>query len=233
MSEENPASLVTLASPVRSRIEFYSDAEADAIIEWASVQPGLRWQVGRVLLLTLRYTGLRAGELVTLRISDVDLDARRISLVGKDASLGWSPSPTFWRTRSASTSMKYGPSSQRPRTCSPTQGQPEAARSLRASGAARSGGRGRDFGGRDRSALPSPVASHLCHEPHPPGRGHPHRAAPDGPFQHRDYLALPAPVGRRSHRCHRSGVPRKLRALGYSVVRISGYMSSHASSALR
>jgi len=83
MSEENPASLVTLASPVRSRIEFYSDAEADAIIEWASVQPGLRWQVGRVLLLTLRYTGLRAGELVNLRISDVDLDARRISLVGK------------------------------------------------------------------------------------------------------------------------------------------------------
>ena len=83
MSEENPASLVTLASPVRSRIEFYSDAEADAIIEWASVQPGLRWQVGRAMLLTLRYTGLRLDELVTLRISDVDLDARRISLVGK------------------------------------------------------------------------------------------------------------------------------------------------------
>jgi len=46
MSEENPASLVTLASPVRSRIEFYSDAEADAIIRVGPVQPGLRWQVG-------------------------------------------------------------------------------------------------------------------------------------------------------------------------------------------
>ncbi len=65
LSEENPASLVTLASPVRSRIEFYSDAEADAIIEWAAAQPGLRRQVGRVLLLTLRYTGLRMKELVT------------------------------------------------------------------------------------------------------------------------------------------------------------------------
>ncbi len=65
LSEENPASLVTLASPVRSRIEFYSDAEADAIIEWAAAQPGLRWQVGRVLLLTLRYTGLRMKERVT------------------------------------------------------------------------------------------------------------------------------------------------------------------------
>jgi site-specific recombinase XerD len=83
MSDDNPAALVTLPSPVRPRIEFYSDPEADAIIEWASAQPGLRWEVGRVLLLTLRYSGLRAGELVTLRTSEVDLDARRISLVGK------------------------------------------------------------------------------------------------------------------------------------------------------
>jgi site-specific recombinase XerD len=42
MSEENPASLVTLASPIRPRIEFYSDPEADAIIEWAAAQAGLR-----------------------------------------------------------------------------------------------------------------------------------------------------------------------------------------------
>jgi site-specific recombinase XerD len=83
LSETNPASLVTLASPVRSRIEFYSDPEADAIIEWASTQPGLRWQVGRVLLLTFRYTGLRMKELVNLRTEEVDLEARRISLVGK------------------------------------------------------------------------------------------------------------------------------------------------------
>ena len=83
LSEENPASLVTLPSPVRPRVEFYSDAEADAIIAWATTQPGLRWQVGRVLLLTLRYTGLRLKEVVTLRTEEVDLDARRISLVGK------------------------------------------------------------------------------------------------------------------------------------------------------
>jgi integrase/recombinase XerD len=83
MCEENPASLVTLPSPVRPRIEFYSDAEADAIIEWASVQPGLRWQVGRAMLLTLRFCGLRAKELVTLSTSEVDLDARRLSFVGK------------------------------------------------------------------------------------------------------------------------------------------------------
>ena len=83
LSEENPAAAVTLPCPVRPRVEFYSDAEADAIIEWASSQPGLRWQVGRVLLLTLHYTGLRMSELVNLRTEEIDLDARRISLVGK------------------------------------------------------------------------------------------------------------------------------------------------------
>ncbi len=83
LSEENPAAAVTLPSPNRPRVEFYSDAEADAIIEWSAAQPGLRWQVGRVLLVSLRYTGLRLDELVNLRSGEVDLDARRISLVDK------------------------------------------------------------------------------------------------------------------------------------------------------
>jgi site-specific recombinase XerD len=83
LSEENPAAAVTLPSPNRPRVEFYSDAEANAITEWVAAQPGLRWQVGRVMLVTLRFCGLRANELVTLRTSEVDLDARRISLVGK------------------------------------------------------------------------------------------------------------------------------------------------------
>jgi len=83
LSEENPAAAVTLPCPVRPRVEFYTDPEADAIIEWASAQPGLRWQVGHVILLTFRYTGLRLSELVNLRTEEIDLDARRISLVGK------------------------------------------------------------------------------------------------------------------------------------------------------
>ncbi len=49
----------------------------------SSSQPGLRWSVGRALLLTLRYTGLRLKEVVSLRTEEDDLDARRISLVGK------------------------------------------------------------------------------------------------------------------------------------------------------
>ena len=81
--EENPANAVKLPSPNRPRVEFYSDAEADAIIAWASAESGFRWQVGRVLLLTLRYTGLRLNELVSRDSDEVDLHARRISPIGK------------------------------------------------------------------------------------------------------------------------------------------------------
>jgi site-specific recombinase XerD len=83
ISDGNPAALVTLPSPIRSRVEFYSDSEADAIITWAAAQPGLRWQVGWAMLFTLRFCGLRANELVSLRTDEVDLGNRRISLVGK------------------------------------------------------------------------------------------------------------------------------------------------------
>jgi integrase len=34
-------------------------------------------------LATLRYTGLRRNEIAMLRLDQVDLDARRISLIGK------------------------------------------------------------------------------------------------------------------------------------------------------
>ena len=93
LSDDNPAALVTLPSPVRPRVEFYSDPEADAVIEWASAQPGLRWLVGRAMLLTLRYTGLRLDELVSLRTDEVDLDNRRISLVGKGRKFRVVPVP--------------------------------------------------------------------------------------------------------------------------------------------
>jgi hypothetical protein len=36
-----------------------AEAEASLIIEWASAQPGLRYQAGRVLLLVLQPGGLR------------------------------------------------------------------------------------------------------------------------------------------------------------------------------
>ena len=212
LSEENPAAAVTLPSPVRPRVEFYSDAEADAIIEWASSQPGLRWQVGRVLLLTLRYTGLRMKELVNLRTEEVDLEARRISLVGKGRKPRVVPIPHLLADVLREYLDELRPSLPKSAYLfANPKGQPEPPRSLWSSGTAQSRGRGRDFGGRGRSALCSPVASQLCHEPRAPGRGHPRRPATDGPFQHRDHQPVLASLGCGPHRGHRPGFSGKLR----------------------
>jgi len=69
---------------------------------------------------------------------------------------------------------------------------------------------GRDLGGRGRSAFPPPVAPQLRHEPRAPGRGHPCRPAPDGPFQHRGDHEIRASVRRRPPCRHRPGVPGEL-----------------------
>ncbi|MGD0255200.1 MAG: tyrosine-type recombinase/integrase [Acidimicrobiales bacterium] len=79
----NPASSVRVPGARKLRTAIYTDDEADPIISWAARQEGVRWQVGHVLLSTFRYTGLRLNELATLRLDQVDLGARRISVVGK------------------------------------------------------------------------------------------------------------------------------------------------------
>jgi site-specific recombinase XerD len=53
------------------------------MLDWLGDQPGKRGRVAYAVLATLRWTGLRRNEISMLRLDDVDLDARRISLVGK------------------------------------------------------------------------------------------------------------------------------------------------------
>jgi site-specific recombinase XerD len=64
------------------RTDVDSDAEADLMLSRAVEQPGLRGRVGQPLA-TLRYTGLRRNEVCIVRLDGVDLDARRLSVVGK------------------------------------------------------------------------------------------------------------------------------------------------------
>ena len=61
--------------------------------DWARAQPGARWAVGAVILLTFRFTGLRLHELCTLRLDDLDLGAKRLSVVGKGSKLRTVPIP--------------------------------------------------------------------------------------------------------------------------------------------
>jgi len=149
------------------------------------------------MLLTLRYTGLRANELVTLRTSEVDLHARRISLVGKGRKARVVPIP-----HDLAAVLRDYLDNVRPQLPASSylfanpRGKPEVARSLRTPGALRSRDGGRDLGGRYRSPLPPQVASHLRHEPHPPRRGPSRRSASTRPLEHRDDHEVPAPVGR-------------------------------------
>jgi len=81
----NPTLGLKVPGARKLRTEIYTDAEAEAdqMLAWVGDQPGKRGRVGYAVLATLRWTGLRRNEIAMLRLDDVDLDARRISLVGK------------------------------------------------------------------------------------------------------------------------------------------------------
>ncbi len=75
----------TLRSPRsnRRRVDVYSPAEAGAILAHTATLTDLRGRQRHAIIATLRYTGARAGEISELRRDRVDLDARRLEVVGK------------------------------------------------------------------------------------------------------------------------------------------------------
>lgn len=91
--DADPTMKVTVPGAGAARTLVYSDEEADAICDWARAQPGARWGVGAVILLTFRFTGLRLHELCSLRLDDLDLGAKRLSVVGKGSKLRTVPIP--------------------------------------------------------------------------------------------------------------------------------------------
>jgi integrase/recombinase XerC len=69
--------------PFTSEREFYTDAHAEAILAYALSADNLIDRLGGVVLATLNYTGLRLDELVNARLDQLDLDRRRIRVIGK------------------------------------------------------------------------------------------------------------------------------------------------------
>jgi len=74
-----------LASPRRhaGRVDVYSPAEAAAVLAHTASLDDLRGRQRHAIIATLRYTGVRAGELANLRLDRVDLDGRRLEVLGK------------------------------------------------------------------------------------------------------------------------------------------------------
>ena len=63
--------------------EFYTDADAEAILQYSLSSADEIDRLGGVVLATLNYTGLRLDELVNARLDQLDLPRRRIRVVGK------------------------------------------------------------------------------------------------------------------------------------------------------
>ena len=186
-----------------------------------------------MLLLTLRYTSLRMKELINLRREEVDLDARRISLVGKGRKPRVIPIPHLLADVLREYLDELRPSLPKsaylfanPRGNRSLRGRygPRALHNLVVEAGTSAGVAGRHFAHRWRHSYATSLV----------------RRGEDIHVVQR-LMAIPTsrrPRGTCICRTRTSskpstGLSRKAEFGYYSVVRISGYMPSHASSALR
>ena len=178
--------------------------------------------VGYAVLATLRWTGLRRNEVSMLRLDDVDLLARRISLVGMGYKARIVPiAPplvpilddylaTLRPGKPKSAFFFVNPSSQKGGTNAGRYGPMSVSVLVRAAGTG-AGVSGRHFPHRWRHSYATSLLR----------RGadiHVVQRLPR-PLQHRHDDEVPAPLRRRPHRRRGQGVPRRV---SYSPSRISG-----------
>lgn len=81
--EDNPAERVRTPRIPPADVTPYLPDEVDRILTVLRGRPGLAARVDEAAMTTLRFTGLRVQELVDLRLSDLDLNGRRLDVVGK------------------------------------------------------------------------------------------------------------------------------------------------------
>ncbi|MBK5223913.1 MAG: tyrosine-type recombinase/integrase [Acidimicrobiia bacterium] len=75
----------TLSPPKRNpnRVDVYTPGEMAAVLAHTATLTELRGRQRHAIIATLRYTGARAGEVSGLRRDRIDLDARRLEVLGK------------------------------------------------------------------------------------------------------------------------------------------------------
>jgi site-specific recombinase XerD len=81
--DDNPAARVRTPRIPPADVRPYTPEEVTAMLAAAHTGTGLAARVDEAVLLTLRFTGLRVRELVDLELEAVDLDVRRLDVVGK------------------------------------------------------------------------------------------------------------------------------------------------------
>lgn len=79
----NPATALGTPRAAPPAPEVYRPGEVAAILAHTGALTDLRGRQRHVITASLRWTGMRSGELRTLRLADVDLDAGRARVLGK------------------------------------------------------------------------------------------------------------------------------------------------------
>jgi site-specific recombinase XerD len=82
---DNPAVLVPSPKAAPLHTDVYTPEQVRAILAHTATLTDVRGRQRHAIVATLRYTGMRSGELRTLRRSDLDLAAGRAEVVGKGA----------------------------------------------------------------------------------------------------------------------------------------------------
>ena len=79
----NPASALGTPRAAPSAPEIYTTSQVGAILEHTEQLEDVRGRQRHAIVAALRYTGMRSGELRTLRIDQLDVQAGRARVVGK------------------------------------------------------------------------------------------------------------------------------------------------------
>lgn len=80
---DNPALLVPGPRTTPPHTDIYSPTQIAAILEHTAALGDVRGRQRHAIVATLRYSGMRSGELRTLRRADLDLTAGRATVLGK------------------------------------------------------------------------------------------------------------------------------------------------------
>ncbi len=192
---DNPATLVPSPKAAPLHTDIYPPGQVREILAHTATLTDVRGRQRHAIVATLRYSGMRSGELRTLRHRDLDLAAGRAVVVGKGARqrivlLPPALVPTLTEflneVRPLLPDSPLLLANAHPFVTTPQHGfgTDALAREVELAGLG---------AGRARPALPAQVAAHLRHRAGPRRRGHPRGAAAARARPHRLHRRLPAP----------------------------------------
>lgn len=207
VEHSSPLREVKAPRPFLTEREFYSDKDADVILSHALTTEDANDRLGRLLLATMNYTGLRLDELINLKLDQVDLARRRCWKRPKG-----SDGPD---TSALSGSPDRSPQDRPPNACRlalclcepPVRTSSGKRGSVRRKGSCSLGVSSAPSRWSGWTTSPARVAAHLCHKTPAERHRYPRHPASAGALRHCHDRLVFTPGRRRSRRCSGCCVP--------------------------